>query len=44
MPRGAHTCAVSANGKARGWGQNAKGQLGNGGTGNSPVPVDVVGV
>jgi alpha-tubulin suppressor-like RCC1 family protein len=36
-----HTLAIDSDGKAWAWGRNAFGQLGNGSTTNSPVPVPV---
>lgn len=42
---GEHTCAILTTGKAKCWGANEKGQLGNGVTGGTnPVPSDVVGL
>ncbi len=38
------SCAVSATGTVACWGQNYNGQLGNGSTTSSPVPVDVAGI
>jgi len=37
-----HTCAVLADGSVSCWGYNAKGQLGNGLTANSALPVSVI--
>jgi alpha-tubulin suppressor-like RCC1 family protein len=39
-----HTCAVLSNRKVACWGSNASGQLGDGTTRNSPIPVLVKGV
>lgn len=41
---GGHACAVTDGGAARCWGINRVGELGNGTTGNSDVPVEVRGL
>jgi alpha-tubulin suppressor-like RCC1 family protein len=39
--RGAHALALLRNGTVMAWGQNKHGELGNGGTTDSPIPVQV---
>jgi alpha-tubulin suppressor-like RCC1 family protein len=39
-----HTCSVMADGTVQCWGANANGQLGDGTTVNSPLPVQVTGI
>ncbi len=40
----AHSCATDVAGKVFCWGDNSKGELGNGGTASSAVPVEVYGL
>jgi alpha-tubulin suppressor-like RCC1 family protein len=39
-----HACSLQTSGEVYCWGQNNRGQLGNGGNGGSGVPVQVLGL